>query len=101
MFPYIPNTKQDEKKMLEVLGIDSIDRLFDDIPASIKLNRRLNLNGPLSEIEVSKIIKTIANKNMSTEELVCFRGAGAYDHSIPSVVRHLISRSEFYTAYTP
>ena len=46
MFPYIPNTKQDEKKMLEVLGIDSIDRLFDDIPASIKLNRRLNLNGP-------------------------------------------------------
>lgn len=101
MFPYIPNTKQDEKKMLEVLGIDSIDRLFDDIPASIKLNRRLNLNGPLSETEVSKKIKSIANKNMSTEELVCFRGAGAYDHSIPSVVRHLISRSEFYTAYTP
>lgn len=101
MFPYIPNTKQDEKKMLEVLGIDSIDRLFDDIPASIKLNRRLNLNGPLSETEVSKKIKSIANKNLSTEELVCFRGAGAYDHSIPSVVRHLISRSEFYTAYTP
>ena len=101
MFPYIPNTKQDEAKMLKVLGLDSVDRLFDDIPASIKLGRRLDLNGPLSEIEVSKRIKSIANKNLSTEELVCFRGAGAYDHSIPSVVRHLISRSEFYTAYTP
>lgn len=101
MFPYIPNTKQDEQKMLEVLGLDSIDRLFDDIPASIKLGRRLDLNGPLSEIEVSKRIRALANKNVSTNDLICFRGAGAYDHSIPSVVGHLISRSEFYTAYTP
>lgn len=101
MFPYIPNTEQDEKEMLEVLGIDSIDRLFDDIPAAIKLGRRLNLDPPLSETEVTKKIKSIANKNISTEELVCFRGAGAYDHSVPSIVKHLISRSEFYTAYTP
>ncbi|HAS73217.1 MAG TPA: aminomethyl-transferring glycine dehydrogenase subunit GcvPA [Clostridiales bacterium UBA8960] len=101
MFPYIPNTEQDEKEMLEVLGIDSIDRLFDDIPAAIKLGRRLDLGSPLSETEVSKKIKSIANKNTSTEELVCFRGAGAYDHSVPSIVKHLISRSEFYTAYTP
>ena len=101
MFPYIPNTEQDEKEMLEVLGIDSIDRLFDDIPAAIKLGRRLNLDVPRSETEVTKMIKSIANKNISTEELVCFRGAGAYDHSVPSIVKHLISRSEFYTAYTP
>lgn len=101
MFPYIPNTEQDEKEMLEVLGIDSVDRLFDDIPADIKLGRRLNINPPMSETEVAKKIKSIANKNLCTDELVCFRGAGAYDHSIPSVVRHLISRSEFYTAYTP
>ncbi len=101
MFPYIPNTKQDEQKMLEVLGIDSIDRLFDDIPEAIKLGRRLDLGKPLSEIEVSKKIKSIANKNIGTDELVCFRGAGAYDHSVPSVIHHLISRSEFYTAYTP
>lgn len=101
IFPYIPNTKQDEEKMLEALGIDSIDRLFDDIPASIKLGRRLNINCPHSETEAAKKIKSIANKNLSTDELVCFRGAGAYDHSIPSVVHHLISRSEFYTAYTP
>lgn len=101
MFPYIPNTKQDEQKMLEVLGIDSIDRLFDDIPEAIKLGRRLDLGKPLSETEVSKKIKSIANKNVGTDELVCFRGAGAYDHSVPSVIHHLISRSEFYTAYTP
>lgn len=101
MFPYIPSTEQDEKEMLEVLGIDSIDRLFDDIPAAIKLGRRLNLDVPRSETEVTKMIKSIANKNISTEELVCFRGAGAYDHSVPSIVKHLISRSEFYTAYTP
>ncbi len=100
-FPYIPNTKQDEEKMLKVLGLDSVDRLFDDIPESIKLGRRLNLDVPRSESEVSKMVKHLANKNLSTEELVCFRGAGAYDHAIPSVVHHLISRSEFYTAYTP
>lgn len=100
-FPYIPNTKKDEEKMLEVLGLDSVDRLFDDIPESIKLGRRLDLNPPMSEYEVSKAIRHLANKNLSTNELVCFRGAGAYDHSIPSVVHHLISRSEFYTAYTP
>ncbi len=101
MFPYIPNTDQDVKEMLEVLGLESIERLFDDIPAAVKLGRRLNLGAPLSEIEVTKKIKSIANKNVSTDELVCFRGAGAYDHAIPSVVHHLLSRSEFYTAYTP
>jgi glycine dehydrogenase subunit 1 len=100
-FPYIPNTKQDEEKMLKTLGLDSVDRLFDDIPESIKLGRRLDLNPPLSEAEVSKAMRHLANKNKSTEELVCFRGAGAYDHAIPSAVHHLISRSEFYTAYTP
>ena len=101
MFPYIPNTKQDEAKMLEVLGIDSVDRLFDDIPEQVKLNRRLNLCAPLSEAEVSKHIRGLADKNTSTNELICFLGAGAYDHAIPSVIHHLVSRSEFNTAYTP
>lgn len=101
MFPYIPNTEADVKKMLDVLGLDSVDRLFDDIPESVRFTRRLNLGEPLSEPEVSKKIKSIARKNLCTDDLVCFRGAGAYDHAIPSVVHHLISRSEFYTAYTP
>ncbi len=101
MFPYISHTEEDIKEMLSVLGIDNIDVLFSDIPEEIRLNRRLNLNEPLSEPEVSKHIRGLARENTSTDDLVCFLGAGAYDHAIPSVVGHLISRSEFNTAYTP
>jgi len=101
MFPYIPNTLEDEKLMLEKIGVSSIQDLFNDIPDDLKLNRELNINQSLSEIEVAKQVKSLANKNKSTEELVCFLGAGVYDHYIPSVIKHLVSRSEFYTSYTP
>ena len=101
MFPYIPNTDLERKKMLESIGINSVEELFSDIPENVKLNRRLNLNEPMSELEVSKEIKDISNKNLNNEDLVCFLGAGSYDHYIPSVVNHITSRSEFYTAYTP
>jgi glycine dehydrogenase subunit 1 len=101
MFPYIPNTKQDEEKMLDFIGKSSIDDLFEDIPKSIALNRSLNLDHPLSEVEVSKKVSTMANKNISTDEYPCFLGAGAYDHYIPSIVPRLMFRSEFYTSYTP
>lgn len=101
MFPYIPNTKEDKKIMLEFLGKDSIDQLFEDIPKSIGLNRRLNLEAPLSEIEVRERIGKMANKNNTSQDLTCFLGAGAYDHYIPSIVPHLVFRSEFYTSYTP
>lgn len=101
MFPYIPNTAEDEKAMLNSIGISSTDELFKDIPDELKLNRRLNLGNPLSEMEVSKKLKKLGDKNLNTEDLICFLGAGAYDHYIPSVVNHVISKSEFYTAYTP
>ncbi len=55
----------------------------------------------MSELEVQKHMKTLSSKNKSTEELVCFLGAGVYDHYIPSIIKHLVSRSEFYTSYTP
>ena len=87
--------------MLEALGIEDVDELFRDIPDSIRLNRRLNIQPPLSELEVSKRVKGLARKNISTEDAICFLGAGAYDHYIPSVVGRLVSRSEFYTSYTP
>ena len=73
MFPYIPNTKQDEERMLEALGIEDVDELFRDIPDSIRLNRRLNIQPPLSELEVSKRVKGLARKNISTEDAICFR----------------------------
>ena len=101
MFPYIPNTDLEQKKMLESIGINSIEELFNDIPNNLQLNRRLNLNEPMSELEISKKLKNISEKNLSNEDLVCFLGAGAYDHYIPSVIKHITSRSEFYTAYTP
>ncbi|MBU3144161.1 aminomethyl-transferring glycine dehydrogenase subunit GcvPA [Clostridium sp. CF012] len=101
MFPYISNTFEDEKVMLKSIGVETVQELFSDIPNDVKLNRELNINPSMSELEVQKHMKTLWGKNKSTEELVCFLGAGVYDHYIPSIIKHLTSRSEFYTAYTP
>ena len=101
MFPYIPNTLEDEKVMLKSVGVECVQDLFSDIPNELKLNRELNINPPMSELEVQKHIKSLWSKNRSTDELVCFLGAGVYDHYIPSIIKHITSRSEFYTAYTP
>lgn len=100
-YPYIPATHEDEEKMLKACKVNSIDDLFSDIPDNLKLKRNLKLDESKSELEVSEIIKNLANKNISTEELTCFLGAGAYDHYVPSIIKHITSRSEFYTAYTP
>ena len=100
-YAYIPATHEDEERMLKVCKVNSIDDLFSDIPDNLKLKRNLNLEESKSEIEVSEAIKNLANKNISTEELTCFLGAGAYDHYVPSIIKHITSRSEFYTAYTP
>lgn len=100
-YPYIPATHEDEVKMLEACKSKTIDDLFTDIPENLKLNRDLKLEEAKSELEVSDIVKEIASKNTSTDELTCFLGAGAYDHYIPSIIKHITSRSEFYTAYTP
>lgn len=99
MNKYIPHTDADIKEMLETIGVSSIDDLFTDLPEGVKLNREFNMENGLSELEVTKIISDLASKNKS--ELAVFMGAGAYDHYIPSIVHHLILRSEFYTAYTP
>ena len=100
-YAYIPATHEDEEKMLKACKLNSIDELFSDIPDNLKLKRDLDLEESKSELEVSKIVKNIADKNISTEELTCFLGAGAYDHYVPSIIKHITSRSEFYTAYTP
>lgn len=101
MYPYIPNKKEDEDYMLSAIGMTSMDELFQDIPDNIKLNRQLYLDKSKSELEVSKCVKAIAEKNKDINDLVCFLGAGSYDRYIPSIIKHLISRSEFYTSYTP
>lgn len=101
MFPYIPTTPADEKEMLESIGVDSVDRLFDDIPDDLKLGRRLNLEAPVSELELLSRIGKMASTNQCTIDNTCFLGAGAYDHYIPTVIDALTSRQEFFTAYTP
>lgn len=101
MHPYLPNTEQEIKAMLDNIGVKSTDELFEDIPASLKLSRKLNLSDSLSEFEIRKHFKELASKNTSIEDKVCFLGAGIYDHYIPSVIPQLISRAEFFTSYTP
>jgi len=95
---YVPNTGQDQKDLLKSIGKQSIDELFKDIPDKVKLKDSLNLPNPLSEPELLEELKTYSKKNKVNDN---FLGAGSYNHFIPSVVKHIISRSEFYTAYTP
>ena len=101
MFPYIPNTDKDERAMLDVIGVETLDGLFKDIPETLHLNRALDIGKPMSELEVARAIKELARMNKSAETHINFLGVGAYDHYIPSVVTHMAGRSEFYTAYTP
>ena len=101
MYPYIQNTKEDIKRMLETIGVDSVDHLFSDIPEDIRFDRELDLKPSMSEMEVRKYLTDMSKKNLTINDLTCFLGAGAYDHYIPSVVKHITSRSEFYTSYTP
>ena len=99
MNPYLPHTEQEIEEMLSVIGGKSLDDLFVDIPQAVKLQRQLDLKQGLSEYEVTLRLRALAERNSS--KAISFLGCGCYDHLIPSTVRHLISRSEFYTAYTP
>lgn len=101
MSRYIPQTEDQKSEMLRESGYASISELFSEVPESIKLKRNLNIPGPFSEPELLAHLRKLAGKNINTEDYACFLGAGAYDHYIPSVVRHMVSRSEFYTSYTP
>lgn len=101
MYPYIPNTPDDEQIMLESIGLTSIDQLFDDIPSDVHLKGPLNIPTAKSELEVKAYLTSLSKKNCSLSEMPGFIGAGAYDHYIPSIINHIISRSEFYTSYTP
>ncbi|MEW8958788.1 MAG: aminomethyl-transferring glycine dehydrogenase subunit GcvPA [Moorella sp. (in: firmicutes)] len=95
---YIPTTAAERRQMLAACGADRMEELFNDIPSAVRLGRELNLPRPMAEGEVLRHMEELAGKN---KRLVSFLGAGAYEHFIPSVVKHLISRPEFYTAYTP
>ena len=101
MSVYIPNKKECFQQMLETIGLDSLEDLFDVIPQELKVKSGLKLGMALSELELTRLMKALTGKNKGTDSLICFLGAGAYDRYIPSVISHITSRSEFYTAYTP
>ncbi|WP_044896053.1 aminomethyl-transferring glycine dehydrogenase subunit GcvPA [Bacillus alveayuensis] len=98
---YLPMTEEDKKAMLEAIGVESIDDLFKDIPKEVRFKREYNIKKAKSETELLKELSILAAKNKDFKTYVSFLGAGVYDHYIPVIVDHVISRSEFYTAYTP
>lgn len=98
---YLPMTEQDQKEMLAAIGVDSVDELFQDIPEKVRFKGQYNIKKAKSETALLKELTQLASKNADLKQNVSFLGAGVYDHYIPTIVDHVISRSEFYTAYTP
>jgi len=99
MGSYVPGSKEEQKQMLEFLGLSNIEELFINIPVGVKLKGSLNIPEGKSELEILKAMKNLAGKNKVYD--VIFRGAGAYNHYIPSVVKSIAAKERFLTAYTP
>ncbi|MDX1770269.1 MAG: aminomethyl-transferring glycine dehydrogenase subunit GcvPA, partial [Planococcaceae bacterium] len=98
---YLPMTEQDQKDMLDTIGVSSIDELFSDIPEKVRFKGEYNIKPAKSESSLLKELSQMAAKNADNKTYASFLGAGVYDHYKPIIVDHVISRSEFYTAYTP
>jgi len=98
---YVSNTTQEREYMLKEIGVEAVEEIFDSIPKEIKLERELDVAEGMSELELKRHMHEISEVNNSLENYTSFLGAGAYDHYIPGIIDHLISRQEFYTAYTP
>lgn len=99
MGSYVPNTKAEREQMLKEIGYNGWEDLFSVIPESVRLKQPLNLPKGVSELETAEILSQMAAEN--TLYRAIFRGAGAYNHYIPSIVKQITSKEEFVTAYTP
>ena len=98
---FLSLTEQDRKQMLDSIGVDSIDALFEQIPPDVRLDRPLDLEPALSEPELVAHLTELAARNTDTGSEISFLGAGIYDHYVPAVVDAVLARGEFLTAYTP
>src|SRR6516164_7168889 len=98
---YISNTPAQQKEMLGTIGVSSIEDLLVRIPAKARLSRPLNVPSALAEMDLVRLLRELATRNASADDYACFLGAGSYDHTVPSPINHMISRGEFFTAYTP
>ncbi|HUZ29389.1 MAG TPA: aminomethyl-transferring glycine dehydrogenase subunit GcvPA [Solirubrobacteraceae bacterium] len=101
MTQYTSVTDDDRRQMLEAIGVSSVEDLFADIPARLRLARPLALDPGLSEQEVYAELRELAERNVSTDAELSFLGAGMYDHYIPALIDSILQRSEFLTPYTP
>jgi len=97
---YVPHTDADRAEMLAAIGVERVEDLFHDVPVACRFPE-LNLPEPLSEMEIMAELQAMSEENLDTGHFPSFLGAGAYNHYVPRIVDAVISRSEFYTAYTP
>jgi glycine dehydrogenase subunit 1 len=98
---FAPHTEEETREMLAVIGVDTLDELFDQIPEAVRSTGPMDIPAGVAEMELVEDMRALAGRNRSADDLICFAGAGAYDHYVPSVVWALAGRSEFYTSYTP
>ena len=98
MHKYFPHTENDQKDMLAKVGVSSLEDLYAEVPQEIRFQGDYQLPSEMSELEVRQLFERLGSQN---KQLVCFAGAGVYDHYMPSVIPNLLQRSEFLTSYTP
>ncbi|MGH7214648.1 MAG: glycine dehydrogenase, partial [Tepidisphaeraceae bacterium] len=98
---YVQLTNRQREEMLKAVGARTFDDLLKQVPDDFRLRRPLDLPAGLDELSLRRDLAALAAQNRPAEQKVCFLGAGAYDHFIPTVVEHLAMKGEFLTAYTP
>ncbi len=98
---YLPHAESDLAEMLRTVGVDRLEDLASVLPEHLRIKKPLDLPLPLSEMELIQNLRSLSEAGRGVKPWISFLGAGSYDHFIPSVVDHVLRRSEFYTAYTP
>ncbi len=96
--PFIPHTEDDVMAMLKTIGVSSIEQLFDEIPAELRIDELVGVPDALCEMEISRLMRARSRQDGAP---LCFIGAGAYEHHVPTAVWDIATRGEFYSAYTP
>lgn len=97
---YLPHTPDERRDMLAAIGVKNIEDLFAAVPEEVRLQRALDLPPAMAELDLVRHMRQLAAQNVTADDYICFRGGGAYDRFIPSVVEQVINRAEFLTAYT-
>ena len=98
---YVPNTTTEQQEMLRAVGAKTMEDLLRTVPDAVRLKRPLDLPAALAEPDLKRLMLGLSEENADLDHYISFLGAGSYDHILPSVVPHLVKRSEFYTSYTP